>query len=66
MAAFVWAGVDLQLRHHLWLLPCATIGHFIGLRVHDYMLRAETPLFFRVIGTVLFGVSIAGLWQSVF
>ena len=38
----------------------------IGLRVHDYMLRAETPLFFRVIGTVLFGVSIAGLWQSVF
>ena len=66
LAAFIYAGVSLQLIHHLWLLPCAAIGHFIGLRVHDYMLRAETPLFFRVIGSVLFGVSIAGLWQSVF
>ena len=64
MAAFIWAGVDLQLRHHLWLLPCATVGHLIGLRVHDYMLRAETPVFFRVMGTVLLGVSGVGLWQA--
>lgn len=61
LAAFVWAGVDLQLIHHLWLLPCAAIGHVIGLKVHDRMLRAETPVFFQVLGTVLLIVSSIGM-----
>lgn len=63
MAAFVWAGVDLQLIHHLWLLPCATIGHFIGLGFHERMLKAETPVFFRVLGSVLLVISAIGLGQ---
>lgn len=61
MAAFVYAGVDLQLIHHLWLLPAAAVGHVIGLKVHDRMLRAETPIFFRVLGTVLLVVSTLGM-----
>jgi len=61
LAAFVWAGVDLQLIHHLWLLPCAAVGHVIGLKVHDRMLRAETPVFFQVLGTVLLIVSSIGM-----
>ncbi len=61
MAAFVWVGVDLQLIHHLWLLPCAAVGHVIGLKVHDRMLRAETPIFFQVLGTVLLVVSSIGM-----
>ncbi|MBW4934015.1 TSUP family transporter [Marinobacter sp. F4206] len=61
MGAFVWAGVDLQLVHHLWLLPCAAVGHVIGLRAHDRILRAETPVFFRVLGTVLLIVSSIGM-----
>ncbi|WP_273426390.1 sulfite exporter TauE/SafE family protein [Marinobacter sp.] len=61
MAAFVWVGVDLQLIHHLWLLPCAAIGHVIGLKVHDRMLRAESPVFFRVLGAVLLIVSSIGM-----
>ena len=61
MAAFVWVGVDLQLIHHLWLLPCAAIGHVIGLKVHDRMLRAETPIFFQVLGAVLLIVSSIGM-----
>ena len=61
MAAFVWAGVDLQLIHHLWLLPCAAIGHVIGLYAHERMLQAETPVFFRVLGSVLLVVSGVGL-----
>ncbi|MFW5824448.1 MAG: sulfite exporter TauE/SafE family protein [Marinobacter sp.] len=64
LGAFIWAGVDLQLIHHLWLLPCAAIGHVIGLRVHQRMLRAETPVFFRVLGVVLLTVSLAGLVQA--
>jgi len=64
MAAFVWAGVDLQLIHHLWLLPCAAVGHVIGLRVHDRLLQAETPIFFRVVGSVLLAISVVGLFSA--
>ncbi len=64
VAAFVWAGVDMQLIHHLWLLPCAAIGHFIGLAFHRRMLQAETPVFFRVLGSVLLVISLMGLWQG--
>ncbi len=65
MAAFIWAGVDLQLVHHLWLLPCAAVGHVIGLRFHDRMLQAETPVFFRVLGSILLVISAIGLWSGV-
>ena len=61
LIAFIWAGVDLQLIHHLWLLPCATVGHLVGLRVHDRILRAETPIFFRILGVVLLTVSSVGM-----
>ena len=64
MAAFVYAGVDLQLIHHAWLLPCAAIGHILGLHAHDHILRAETPIFYRVLGGVLLSISAVGLWQS--
>jgi uncharacterized membrane protein YfcA len=64
LAAFIYAGIDLQLIHHLWLLPCATIGHLIGLRFHRRMLSAETPLFFRILGCTLLLISCLGLWKS--
>lgn len=64
MAAFVYAGVDLQLIHHLWLLPCATVGHLIGLRFHAYVLTAETSRFYRLLGIILLLVSLLGLWKS--
>ncbi|MFC3153002.1 sulfite exporter TauE/SafE family protein [Litoribrevibacter euphylliae] len=63
-AAFVWAGVDFQWVHHLWLLPCATVGHFIGMHFHEKMISAETPTFFRVLGSVLIVISLMGLWQA--
>lgn len=61
LAAFIWVGLDLQLIHHLWLLPCAAIGHVIGLRFHDRILKAETPVFFRLLGIVLLSVSSVGI-----
>lgn len=64
IGAFVWADVDLQLIHQLWLLPCAAIGHYFGLKFHDHILKAETPLFFRTMGAVLVATSIVGLIQS--
>ncbi|MEM1114415.1 MAG: sulfite exporter TauE/SafE family protein [Pseudomonadota bacterium] len=61
LAAFVWYDVDLQWVHHLWLLPCAAVGHVLGLRFHDYTLRADTKVFFRVLGGGLLLVSLFGL-----
>ncbi len=61
MAAFVWAGVDLQLIHHLWLLPCVTVGHLIGLRFHNRMLHNDSGQFFRVLGVTLLVTSAVGL-----
>lgn len=61
MVSFIIAGVDLQLIHHLWLLPCALIGHLIGERAHRYMQSAEPHVFFRVLGLVLIFVSVVGL-----
>ncbi|MGI3129524.1 sulfite exporter TauE/SafE family protein [Halopseudomonas pachastrellae] len=61
MAAFVWAGVDLQLIHHLWLLPCVTVGHLIGLRFHNRMLHDDSGHFFRVLGVTLLVTSAVGL-----
>lgn len=62
MASFVIAGVDLQLIHHLWLLPCAFIGHILGERFHRSLVHAETPRFFRVLGSVLIVVSLVGIF----
>lgn len=64
MAAFLYVGVDLQLIHHLWLLPCAAIGHVLGLKFHDHMLKAETSAFFRMLGAVLLVISCIGLWKG--
>ncbi|AJY52552.1 sulfite exporter TauE/SafE family protein [Halomonas sp. KO116] len=61
MVSFLIAGVDLQLIHQLWLLPCAFIGHLVGEKAHRFMLKADTGLFFRVLGAVLILVSVVGL-----
>ena len=61
LASFIVAGIDLQLIHHLWLLPCAFVGHLLGNRMHNYLIEQETPTFFRVLGIVLVIVSLTGL-----
>jgi uncharacterized membrane protein YfcA len=61
MAAFVWAGVDLQLAAQLWLFPCAAVGHVLGLRLHAYMQRADPKRFYRILGCVLLVASLGGL-----
>jgi hypothetical protein len=63
LAAFMWTGVDMQWRHHLWLLPCAALGHLLGLRFHAYTLQADTKVFFRILGFGLLAVSMVGLWR---
>lgn len=62
MSAFVAVGVDLNLLTALMLLPVAAIGHVIGLKVHDRLMRDDAT-FRRVIGGVLIVISAIGLWR---
>lgn len=61
MVAFLIAGVDLQLAQHLWLLPCATVGHLVGLRFHQKIVDGDPKVFYRVLGISLLGVSAMGI-----
>lgn len=61
MAAFVWAGVNLQWLQHVWLLPCAALGHVLGLHLHHRILQTDARIFYRWLGSVLLIVSGFGL-----
>jgi len=61
MGAFTVYEVDLQWKFSLLLLPFVAIGHFIGLKAHDYLLQTESTLFHRYLGVSLIVVSLAGL-----
>ncbi len=64
MTSFVMAGVDLQLVHQLWLLPCALLGHVFGQRLHQRIVEAETPRFFQFVGIALLVVCVFGIYTS--
>jgi uncharacterized protein len=61
MTAYLIAGVDLQLIHHLWLLPCAAVGHLIGLQFHERITKGDPKVFYRVLGVGLLLVSLMGV-----
>ncbi|MFZ9996824.1 MAG: TSUP family transporter [Burkholderiaceae bacterium] len=61
MISFLVAGVDLQLKAQLWAFPCALVGHLIGQRLHQRLVLAETPQFFRLLGLALIVISLVGL-----
>jgi len=63
LIAFVISGIDLQLRHHLWLLPCAGLGHVLGLRFHRYTLQAGASVFLRYVGAGLLAVTVVGFFS---
>jgi len=66
LAAFAYAGVDLQFAAALWLLPFAAIGHFIGLRFHQQLLQQSNARFYQILGGVLLTASVAGVAQILY
>lgn len=64
MASFIIAGIDLQLIHQLWLLPCALLGHVFGQKLHNRIQKAETPVFFQFVGWALLTVCGFGLYST--
>lgn len=63
MSTFAVFSVNLHLPTALSLLPVAAIGHVLGLKAHDAILRND-QLFKRVIGGVLIIISSLGLWHA--
>lgn len=64
MAAFYLAGVDLQWQISTLLLPIAAVGHVIGLRFHDRLVKNENRAFFRVVGWALLSISSIGVGRA--
>ncbi|MFA5529912.1 MAG: TSUP family transporter [Thiohalomonadaceae bacterium] len=64
MSTFIALGVDLQLATAIALLPAAAVGHVLGLRAHDAILRNDER-FRRFIGAGLVVISGLGLWNLV-
>lgn len=58
-------NVDMQLRHQVWLLPIATVGHLMGLKVHDKLIEMKSPKFYRWMGIALLTLSIIGLTRHI-
>jgi len=62
MTMFIALSVDLHFLTALTLLPVAAIGHILGLKTHNAIMRNDL-LFKRWIGGGLVTVSLLGLWQ---
>lgn len=65
LGTFVALGVPLQFESALLLLPAAAIGHFIGLKLHDKILKNDQR-FKQFVGGALVVISLLGLWSVAF
>ena len=64
MAAFMAVGVNIDWRFSLMLIPVAALGHFIGLRMHERMIKSDAK-FKRWMGGVLILVCMVGLLKVI-
>ena len=65
MLAFAIAGVDLQWQWSLVLLLPTTLGHLMGLRFHQQMLKRDPQGVRQWLGVCLLGIVGMALWQYV-
>ena len=64
VGAFVYLSVDFQLIHQLWLLPCAAVGHVLGLKFHRRLQGTDSVKFYKIMGAVLLLTSFVGLVRT--
>jgi len=62
MTTFKALDVDIHLLTAIYLLPVAAIGHIIGIKTHEFILKNDQQ-FKRIIGAVLIVISVLGLAQ---
>lgn len=65
MGTFVAFGFNLYIVSAILLLPAATIGHFLGLKAHEYMLSNDV-FFKRIMGGVLCLICLLGYYDQLF
>lgn len=63
MSTFIALGVTLHVKAALALLPVAAIGHMLGLKAHEAIMRNDAT-FKRWVGGGLVIISALGLWKS--
>ena len=61
LSTLAYYDVDLQFRHQFWLLPPAIVGHLMGMRLHDRILRMQTESFYRWMGGGLLALSLGSM-----
>ena len=64
MVAFMAVGVYIDWRFSLMLIPVAALGHFIGLRMHERMIKSDAK-FKRWMGGLLIIVCMVGLLKVI-
>lgn len=64
VGAFVYLSVDFQLIHQLWLLPCAAVGHVLGLKFHRRLQGTDSVKFYKIMGAALLLTSFVGLVRT--
>ena len=64
MSTFIALSVELHFLTAVALIPIAAIGHVLGLKAHDAIMRNDAG-FKRWIGGGLVIVSVLGLWHAV-
>lgn len=62
MTTFKALGVDIHVLTAIYLLPVAAVGHIIGVKTHELILK-NNQQFKRIIGGVLIVISVLGLTQ---
>ncbi len=60
MTTFVVVGVPLHFATALMLLPTASMGHILGLKAHDYIMRNDRR-FTQVVGGFLLVICVLGI-----
>ena len=62
MSTFKLLGVDIHVLTAIYLLPVAAVGHVVGIKTHELILKND-QVFKRVIGGFLIIISSLGLSQ---
>ena len=65
MSTFIAMDVDLQLSTMCLLLLPASLGHWLGSRAHQALIRGDGRRFKIVLGCALLGVCSYGLWTGI-
>lgn len=63
LSVLVYADIPFWLWHQWWLLPCAAIGHVIGLKMHDQLMSGDAESFKQWIGAALIIICLLGLYK---